>query len=470
MELWTEYEGRIIAGAFPLERLLLPEGRSAFYSTSNSKGDPTVIRLIASHFDEEEILARWRGVEALGHPNILRLEKYGQLVLDETTVVYAVMEPVDANLAAVIGGQRLTVAEVRQLAASLTSALDVLHTNGFVHEHVEPANVFAVGEVVKLRGDCIRETPEGERGLAAKRKDIHDLAVVVLQSLTQASTLEAASRELPLPAPFDQIVRNGVTGAWGAVEIMAALRTDGRPSGAAALAAASPTRVTVDESAAPGNSDSAGLAASSAYKHDFEPKSAGPESGTARVGLRAAGSPLKRTLYRPLDRPLDRPPLRIESWLRGNSAKTGLLVAGAVVAIVALWLGWHFAHLQPADHTGAGQAAAAPAPASVAAGAPAVGTGSRPVQADAGARGHGDWRAVAYTYNREDQAQKKRSAVALRHPELRPEVFTPTGRAPYLVTLGGAMSRDEALAMVQKARTLGLARDTYAQNYPGRRR
>jgi hypothetical protein len=77
---------------------------------------------------------------------------------------------------------------------------------------------------------------------------------------------------------------------------------------------------------------------------------------------------------------------------------------------------------------------------------------------------------VAYTYNREDQAQKKRSSVALRHPELRPEVFTPTGRAPYLVTIGGGMSRDEAFAMVQKARAAGLARDTYAQNYPGKRR
>src|ERR1700709_1366963 len=65
MELWTEYEGRTIDGAFPLKKLLLPEGRSAFFSTSNGKGVPTVIRLIASHFDEEEILARWRGVEAL---------------------------------------------------------------------------------------------------------------------------------------------------------------------------------------------------------------------------------------------------------------------------------------------------------------------------------------------------------------------------------------------------------------------
>jgi hypothetical protein len=211
---------------------LLPEGRSAFFSTSNGKGVPTVIRLIASHFDEEEILARWRGVEALGHPNILKIEQYGQLVLDDTTVVYAVFEPVDANLAEVIAGQRLTVAEATQLVSSLASALDVLHMHGFVHEHVEPANVFAVGEVVKLRGDCIRETPEGESGLEAKRRDVHDLAVVLLRALTQAETLEAATRVRPLPAPFDEIVRNGLSGAWGLGQITAALaRQRAAPAG-----------------------------------------------------------------------------------------------------------------------------------------------------------------------------------------------------------------------------------------------
>ena len=464
MELWTEYEGRLIEGAFPLERLLLPEGRSAFFSTRNGKGDPTVIRLIASHFDEEEILARWRGVEALGHPNILKLEKYGQLVLDETTVVYAVMEPVDANLGAVIGGQRLTLPEARQLAASLASALDVLHTNGFVHEHVEPSNVFAVGEVVKLRGDCIRETPEGDGGLAAKKKDIHDLAAVLLQSLTQVNSLEAARRELPLPAPLDQIVRNGLSGAWGAVEIMAALQTEERPSSPSAAVASYPTRTGVGEPVAavanpvakPAGEPQIKPVIKPAAKPDFEPKSAVPEP--VRVGAHA-------------DRPpLDRPPLRIESWLRGNSPKAGLIIAGVVVAILALWLGWHFAHARPAIHKSAGQVSSAPASAPIATGDPATGSKSLPVRQAAGLASQGDWRVVAYTYNREDQAQKKRSSVAMRHPELRPEVFTPTGHAPYMVTLGGAMSRDQAFALAQKARTSGLARDTYATNYSGQRR
>jgi eukaryotic-like serine/threonine-protein kinase len=75
---------------------------------------------------------------------------------------------------------------------------------------------------------------------------------------------------------------------------------------------------------------------------------------------------------------------------------------------------------------------------------------------------------VAYTYNREAQAQQKVASVAAKHPQLKPEVFTPNGHAPYLVVVGGAMSRDEAFALVKRAKGEGwLPRDSYAQNYRG---
>ena len=62
MDLWTEYEGRTIDEAFPLLKLIRPEGRSAFFSTPNGTGGPAEIRLIESHFDGDEILTRWRAV------------------------------------------------------------------------------------------------------------------------------------------------------------------------------------------------------------------------------------------------------------------------------------------------------------------------------------------------------------------------------------------------------------------------
>ena len=462
MELWTEYEGRTIDGAFPLKKLLLPEGRSAFFSTSNGKGVPTVIRLIASHFDEEEILARWRGVEALGHPNILKIEQYGQLVLDDTTVVYSVFEPVDASLAEVIAGQRLTVAEARQLASSLASALEALHSHGFVHEHVEPANVFAVGEVVKLRGDCIRETPEGEIGLDVKRRDIHDLAVVLLQALTQAETLEAATRVRPLPAPFDEIVRSGLSGAWGLGQILAAL--DARGPAVSVAPAPSVTSTTVE-------------------RKDAAEASTEPTPGRNTPEPR----PVKGTFVPPTARPL----FVVEGGGRRSLPPAKWLAAVGLAVLLVFWLFWHVTHVRPANHNAAMQGSSAGGSATVSSGSEQVGTGQTetgrptqqatagssaagkkplPAQENAGAGVREQWRVVAFTYNHADQAQKKVETIAQKHADLRPEVFTPTGRAPYLVTVGGMMSRDQAFAFVQQVRRLGLPRDTYAQNYGGKRR
>jgi hypothetical protein len=449
MELWTEYEGITIDGAFPLKELLLPEGRSAFFSTANSKGEPTLIRLIACHFDEEEILSRWRGVEALNHRDLLKLERYGQLVLDNVTVVYAVFERVDGNLDQVLNERRLTIPETTQLAASLTSALETLHANGFVHEHIAPANVYAVGDLVKLRSECIRETPEGEKGLGAKKRDVHDLSVVLLEALTRERTMEPAGRAHPLPAPFDQIVRNGMSGAWGIEEIMAALQSAERTLRTSSKTASSPTRTAVQQPVIP------------SAKPLSSPRTAAPEPRTT-----SAGAPAARLNF-PAEDPVPVATLR-SKWI-------GASALAAFVMLLALWLVWHFAHSRPANQNSAKQATSTPATTTPATrgnvtapartGAPAAAANAGPPQNNAAAGIREQWRVVAYTYNRQDQAQKKAASVAQKHPELRPEVFTPTGHAPYLVTFGGVMNRDEAFAFARKSRTLGLARDTYAQNY-----
>ena len=77
----------------------------------------------------------------------------------------------------------------------------------------------------------------------------------------------------------------------------------------------------------------------------------------------------------------------------------------------------------------------------------------------------GDWRVIPFTYNRRTDAEKKASDIAHSHPELQAAVFTPSGRAPYLVTIGGVMDRDAAFALARRAGSLGLPHDTYAQNY-----
>jgi eukaryotic-like serine/threonine-protein kinase len=454
MNLWTEYEGRTIDGVYPLTKLIRPEGRSAFFSTSNGTGVPTVIRLIESHFDGDEILTRWRGVAALNHPNLVKLKSFGHVVVDETSLVYAVMEPVEANLSEVLKERRLTELETRQIATSLLSAIEALHSSGFVHEHVAPENVLAVGEVIKLRSDCIRETLEGEDGVALKRKDVRDYATLLLQALTQQRRLEDASRNLPLPAPFEQIVRKGISGEWGLAEIGAALK---RRSVAQAIARAG---VTPDAPKFERPVAEPVVAAPSGVGTSVDPPLAAPPSVARRIRV-----------------PVDDEPRRFGP--RG--------IAYGVGTLLIILLGWYFVHSRSAGSKGAVQETPVSAPvaqesAPVAAKSPeAADVGSHPAPsagvvaesagAPAGKNVAGDsrgrWRVVAFTYNREEQAQQKVAEIARSHPDLNPTVFTPNGHAPFLVTLGGSMSMQEAFALSGKAKREGLPRDTYAQNYRG---
>jgi serine/threonine protein kinase len=446
MQLWTDYEGVTIDGAFPLQKLLMPEGRSAFFSTPGPEGEPTVVRLIECHFDEEEILARWRSVEALSHPNFVKFVRFGQTELDGRPVVYAVFEKVDANLAEVLDHGHLTLQDVAQLAFSLVAALDVLHHYGFVHGHIEPRNIFAVGSVVKLRSDCIRETPEGEEGRAAKQDDVRDLAALFLQGLTQRRSLEGIP-DSAMPAPFGQIIRNGLDGTWGLEHIRAALECQ--------FGSQQPT--------AP---------------------SEHVDSATTAVAGQKAPSAAAKPSQRPepqLSLPLldedrnagfARAATHTDTWgeERTFSLRRSLGAAG-MLALLLLVSPWVLGHVWNAHRHKATQAAAvspaapsvkqissSPAPQPVAADVPQMS-----LPASAGSRA--DWRVISFTYNRRADAEKKVSSLARSHPELQPAVFTPGGHAPYLVSIGGVMDRDAACALARRSRSLGLPHDMYAQNY-----
>ncbi len=450
MELWTDYEGKTIDGAYTLVKLLEPEGRSAFFSATNGTEKQTVVRLIESHFDDAEILARWRSVAELGHANLIELSKFGQVELDGTSLVYAAMEPAEANLGEVLRERRLTAPETRQIAESLLAALEALHAKGLVHGHVEPGNVLAVGETIKLRSDCVREAAEGEDGRVQVRRDVHDLAVVLLQALTQQRTMEAAIRDLPLEAPFDQIVRRGIGGEWGLEEMGAALKekTVSQPAASASQAvSASPTTA---------------------------PQATGQQSAASVVSQGESGAASNVRVMRPVDRGIE-----LEESDGGDSRKIAYGVGALVVLLLVGWLlvrGCSSSEKSPAQVAApaavsapsAPQAEAAPV-AAVRKPAPGVPTGDVPRQVPVEARaaaGGGTWRVVAFTYNHRDQAQHKAETIAKEHPGLHPDVFTPTGGAPYLVTLGGGgMSQEAAFALSGKAKREGLPRDVYARNY-----
>ncbi len=76
------------------------------------------------------------------------------------------------------------------------------------------------------------------------------------------------------------------------------------------------------------------------------------------------------------------------------------------------------------------------------------------------------WRVVLFTYDRVQDAQNRAQAVNSKHPDLHADVFSPNGQAgPYLVTVGGRLSREDAARLRRKAVSLGMPHDSYIQNY-----
>ena len=448
MQLWTDYEGVTLDGAYPLQKLLMPEGRSAFYSTAAPDGERTVLRLIECHFDEEEILARWRSVQALNHPNFLKFVHFGQTELDGRPVVYAVFEKVDANLAEVLDRGSLPVEDVAKIGSSLVAALDVLHTHGFIHEHVEPRNIFAIDDTVKLRSDCIREAPEGVEGRAAKQRDVRDLATVLLQALTQQTSIDGIP-DSALPRPFHQIIRKGLDGTWGLEDIRTALETR------------SPAKPTPAPPLQRPPAPAAPLTAPKAPAAAKPPMPPEPQLPLPQEEL--------NTRYVRASTRIETRDDRKEGTFHLNSRTLAIAGIGALLVLFLLWL---FAHPrdastnQPTQPAAASPSATPPSmPSSTVASAPQPSPQAEPRPIPPPAIFTSGWRVIAFTYNRRADAERKVASIAHSHRALNPAVFTPSGGSPYFVSVGGVMDQRTASALAHRSRSLGLPRDTFARNY-----
>lgn len=492
MDLWTEYEGATIDSAYPLDKLLQTEGRSAFFITQNTNGESVLIRIIECHFDEDEILARWRGVQSLEHPNFLNIDRFGQFEIpdEKTTAVYAVLERVDGNLGEVLERGCLTKADAAEIGHSVACAIETLHSAGFVHEHVEARNIYSSGDLVKLRCDCIRETPEGPAGAEARARDVHDLANMLAQVLLGPRRASAASNFNLLPPPFNEIVRNGINGNWTLAQMKAALGDLNRSKSARRKEApqkpapAAPAKAT--EKIPPPGPAPAKPQVSSVLTAIISPKAKG--NGSAKSALNGMPATPAKETRKVLEDPdlFDLPAFSsnaADNFPRRKPAMDVPVIFGiseqdfrkwttiGVLVLGAVLIGWLSLHLLFGRSTNAAANSDAPQQSAVADSHPAAtpktitSSPSAPAAPTAHPQVGVQWRVVVFTYKSKEQAEKKVSSLAHEHPELAPAVFSPINRAPWLVTIGGVLDRDKAYELAHKARSLGLPRDAYAQNY-----
>lgn len=506
MHLWTEYEGRTIAGAYTLSKLLRSEGRNGFFATADPAGNAAVIRLTEAHFDEEEVLKRWRRVAELHGHHLIAIERVGQTTVEGVALTYALMEGSDANLEDVLSERPLTSAETLEVAKAVLAALGTLHATGLVHEHIEPANVLAVGEVVKLRSDCVREcVADGEftseeACVELRKQDVHDFGTLLLRCLTLERDLTpGAIPGAALAEPFNRIVPGAIKGNLSLREIEEILHPAATPPAETAETAgiegttpsyhvASAVAPVVVPAIAPASASNGHSGTNGAARAPLIPNGVRPSAISAPASTvvaspdvappmatepRSAGAATAMPVHGESALPMRAGPAW-ETEAPSRSAFKPIWLLGAVAALAVLWLLWHLVSGKPAatSVTPATSTTAAPAAGPAAGAAPALmGKPTSPgakaaVPAASGPAAHrAGWYVVAYTYNRQDQARTKAARVERRHAGFHPQIFSPSGHAPFFVSLGGPMTEGEANAVWRRARRSGLPRDTFVRRY-----
>jgi eukaryotic-like serine/threonine-protein kinase len=453
MQFWNELEGKVTEDGYRLGRLVRSEGRTAWFETETQDGapEPAIISLTESLTDAEEVTERLQAAQRLQHPNLMAILKTGHTRLDQTVFVYALLEHADQNLADILRGQALSKEEARQVAEAMVSGLTVIHQQGLVHGRVEPASVLAVGETVKLRSDCL-QTPGGTRA-----GDVAGIGDTLFQVFFQRKPSSAEDPQINrIPAPMGEIVRNSLSSRWGLVQVAAVLRP---AAGAAAAGTAPMPRPPVTPPVVPPPPAAP------------KPPSVAPTSPANGEARTPRGEELKDQ----------------EAEEELDHARTGRSTAiyASVAIVLLLILGWLLLRHKAPQRSAAASApsvaqnasapaaplpAPTPAPVKPRAVKPPAPVAAKPSPQQGGAAASTSnrtvWRVVAYTYRHHDQAQQKADEINRDHPGLDAAAYSPQGDSEhYLVVLGGAMDRQQASAMRDKARSEGLADDTYVQNF-----
>ncbi|MGB9202652.1 MAG: protein kinase, partial [Terriglobales bacterium] len=175
-ETWKQWEGRTVAGRFPLQSYLGGSDHSAVFLTlrQSAAGDSekAAIKLIAVPADAEKQLLRWKLAGELNHPNVIRIFEAGRCEVDGTDLLYVVEEYAEENLSQILPERALTAEEALTMLPPVLKALQFVHDKGFAHGHIHPANIFAIGDQVKLSSDAL-EVP-GETSRRAESTSAYD--------------------------------------------------------------------------------------------------------------------------------------------------------------------------------------------------------------------------------------------------------------------------------------------------------
>lgn len=489
MQFWNELEGQTLDGRYPLRRLIRSEGRSAWFETATgeSQNGRATICVTEALTDADEVAARLQAAQQVKHPNLVTITQIGQASIEDTVLVFAVMEPIEQSLSDVLQNQALSPEEGREVADAMVGALTAIHQAGMSHGHVEAASVLATADTVKLRSDCLQATT------ASQAEDVAGIGTTLFHAFTQRKALTATDAQINrIPSPFAEIIRNSFSRRWTLPQIANALKP--AVTATAPVAPAPPpvpppaTRPvppppTATRPAPPAPPPPPPPATPDPVAALFEPVAANvapKESPVAEQPVAPAPPPPPPSpppapapnpaRTRPVEHSLPLPFQEVEEP-EPAAKRTPVALYAVVAAVVLAIIGWLFfrpSHAPAPAQTQAAAPATSPVPAP-ATPKPAPAT-RKPLAAQpskpAASAGHPVWRVVAYTYRSQSLAQNMVSKINQKHPDLKAEILKPQGKSTaYLIVLGGAMDHDEASKMEGKAKRDGLPEDTYIQNF-----
>lgn len=228
---WKEWEGRVVNKEFRLGEFLGGSERAGVFMTQyGPESLKAAVKLIPvgtwDRATAEAELARLQSARGLSHPHLLQIFQAGRATLDDTDIIFVVMEYADEDLSQILPTRPLTAGEMREMLGPALEALAYLHGQGFVHGRLKPANVMAIADQLKLSSDGISaagqrhwapeersdyDAPEMGQNETLAASDVWSLGMLVVMALTQSLPGRDADSKLQLPsdvpAPFDEIAR-----------------------------------------------------------------------------------------------------------------------------------------------------------------------------------------------------------------------------------------------------------------------
>ena len=225
------WEGQVIDGRFPLLQWLGGSEDSDVFLTAlpAQTSQRAAIKLITADANTAaSIFSRWQASAQLSHPHLMQVLDIGRCEINSAPLLYVVMEYAEEDLSQVLPSRPLTTEEASQMLGALVEVLSFIHAKGFVHGHIKPTNIMAVGDQLKLSSDRLQpsgkhgdllagaglyDAPEAASAVMAPASDIWSLGMILVAAFSQHlpawDSTEQKEPPLPeaIPEPFRTIAR-----------------------------------------------------------------------------------------------------------------------------------------------------------------------------------------------------------------------------------------------------------------------